>query len=122
MARAIFYTHQTSGVCAGMCACDRTHQIEKTEIWVAHLKKHMLQFLLHFSILTKNADTRTHLYLVSNYLHWVWRLTNKYFCFLKSRLFLQSGVLFKWACFCQNTFNSLTPGVYEKVIHTLTNL
>ena len=25
-----FYTHQTSGECAGMCACDRTHQMDKT--------------------------------------------------------------------------------------------
>ena len=26
----IFYTHQTSGACAGVCACDHTHQMEKT--------------------------------------------------------------------------------------------
>ena len=32
MARAIFYTHQTSGTCAGVCACDRTHQMEKTAL------------------------------------------------------------------------------------------
>ena len=31
MARAIFYTHQTSGAYAGVCACHRTHQMEKTE-------------------------------------------------------------------------------------------
>ena len=31
VACATFYTHQTSGVCAGMCICDRTHQIEKAE-------------------------------------------------------------------------------------------
>ena len=30
MARAIFYTHQISGACAGVCSCDRTHQMEKT--------------------------------------------------------------------------------------------
>ena len=30
MAHAIFYMHQTSGVCVGMCMCDCTHQIEKT--------------------------------------------------------------------------------------------
>ena len=29
MTRAIFYTHQTRGACAGVCACDRTHQMEK---------------------------------------------------------------------------------------------
>ena len=32
MARAIFYTRQTRGACAGVCACDRTHQMEKTAI------------------------------------------------------------------------------------------
>ena len=30
MARAIFYTLQTSGACAGVYECDRTHQMEKT--------------------------------------------------------------------------------------------
>ena len=29
-ARAIFYTHQTSGACAGLCAGNRMHQMEKT--------------------------------------------------------------------------------------------
>ena len=28
-----FYTHQTSGTCAGVCACNRTHQMNKTEIY-----------------------------------------------------------------------------------------
>ena len=32
MACAIFYMHQTRGACAGVCACDRTHQMEKTTI------------------------------------------------------------------------------------------
>ena len=27
--RVIFYTHQTSGACAGVCACDLTHQMDK---------------------------------------------------------------------------------------------
>ena len=27
---AIFYMHQTSGACAGMCTCDHMHQMEKT--------------------------------------------------------------------------------------------
>ena len=31
MACAIFYMHQTSGVCAGVCMCDRMHQMEKTD-------------------------------------------------------------------------------------------
>ena len=30
MAHAIFYMHQFSGRCAGPCACDRMHQMEKT--------------------------------------------------------------------------------------------
>ena len=30
VARGIFYTHKTSGACAGVCACDRTHQMKKT--------------------------------------------------------------------------------------------
>ena len=30
MARAFSYTHQTSGVCAGVCSCDSTHQKEKS--------------------------------------------------------------------------------------------
>ena len=29
---AIFYTYQTSGACAGVCACNLTHQMEKTDI------------------------------------------------------------------------------------------
>ena len=28
---AIFYIHQTSGTCAGMCVCDCKHQMEKTD-------------------------------------------------------------------------------------------
>ena len=37
MARAIFYTHHTSGECVNVCACDRTHKIEKIDIckWYA---------------------------------------------------------------------------------------
>ena len=27
---AIFYMHQTSGACAGVCTCDHTHQMDKT--------------------------------------------------------------------------------------------
>ena len=32
---AIFYTHQTSGMCAGVCACNCMHQMEKTayDVW-----------------------------------------------------------------------------------------
>ena len=31
MAHAIFYIHQTGGACAGMCTCNNTHHIERTE-------------------------------------------------------------------------------------------
>ena len=31
MARAIFYMHQISGTCAGMCTFNRTHQMERTD-------------------------------------------------------------------------------------------
>ena len=30
VAHAIFYTHQTSGACAGVCMCDRMHQMEQS--------------------------------------------------------------------------------------------
>ena len=30
VARAIIYTHQTSSACAGVCACNYTHQMEET--------------------------------------------------------------------------------------------
>ena len=30
MAFAIFYMHQTSGMYAGICVCNRMHQMEKT--------------------------------------------------------------------------------------------
>ena len=32
MVHAIFYVHQTSGVCADMCACDCMYQMKKTEV------------------------------------------------------------------------------------------
>ena len=32
MVHAIFYLHQSSGVCAGACACNCTHQMEKTGV------------------------------------------------------------------------------------------
>ena len=38
MACAIFYTHQTSGMCPGMCACDCMHQMEKSEATEIYLK------------------------------------------------------------------------------------
>ena len=32
VARAIVYTHQNSNACAGVCAYDRTHQMEKAVV------------------------------------------------------------------------------------------
>ena len=29
---AIFYMHQTSGMSAGMCMCNRTHQMDKAVV------------------------------------------------------------------------------------------
>ena len=55
MARAIFYTHQTSGACAGRCACDRRHQMEKTGFG-DHPKRGWLIKLSH--ILGKHCFTR----------------------------------------------------------------
>ena len=34
---AFFYTHQTV-TCAGMCACNHTHQMDKTDIYL-NIKK-----------------------------------------------------------------------------------
>ena len=39
MARATFYKHQTSGACAGLCTCDRTHQMEKIESYLINRKQ-----------------------------------------------------------------------------------
>ena len=32
MACAIFYMHQTSGACTCVCVCNRSHQMEKSDI------------------------------------------------------------------------------------------
>ena len=45
MAHAIFYMHQTSGACAGVCACDHTHQMEKTDVEGHVRKKLNLNFM-----------------------------------------------------------------------------
>ena len=37
MEHAIFDTHQTSGTCAGMCTCDRMHQMENTEYIISEM-------------------------------------------------------------------------------------
>ena len=41
----IFYTHQANGTCAGMCTCNRTHQMEKTETgWYILLQRSLIKF------------------------------------------------------------------------------
>ena len=45
MARAIFYTHHTSGECVGVCACDCTHKIKKTDIYIKASYELQLNFL-----------------------------------------------------------------------------
>ena len=49
MARAIFYAHQTIGAGAGVCACDRTHQMEKTEMAVK-TNVNRLKYIVHQSV------------------------------------------------------------------------
>ena len=53
MLHAIFYMHQTIGMCAGVCACDRMHQMEKT----ATGKMFMLILILNIfnSLIPKNV-------------------------------------------------------------------
>ena len=45
MALAIFYTHQTSGIYAGVCACDRMHQMEKTDLLSLPSKQKSIKLL-----------------------------------------------------------------------------
>ena len=55
--RAIFYTDQTSGACDGVCACDRTYQMEKTAVaieypklwtlWIHLGKPYLISFLFY---------------------------------------------------------------------------
>ena len=40
MARAIFYTHQTSGACIGVCTWGCTHQMEKTVLFIVRSEDH----------------------------------------------------------------------------------
>ena len=41
----IFYTHQANGTCAGMCTCNRTHQMEKAETgWYILLQRSLIKF------------------------------------------------------------------------------
>ena len=55
-----FYTHQTSGACAAMCACDRTHQTDQTVI--GDSKK----------FLFKKSVTETHCNRLVN--HWILKI------------------------------------------------
>ena len=49
MVRAIFYMHETSGICAGVCVCNHTYQMEKTAFAVFVLTERMLISLGEFS-------------------------------------------------------------------------
>ena len=47
MVHGIFYMHQAIGMCAGVCACDCTHQMEKTygeDVFANIDSKHLQQF------------------------------------------------------------------------------
>ena len=52
MACVIFYTHQTSGACAGVCACERMHQMEK-------IAQRSILFLLLFLIYINKLSNHT---------------------------------------------------------------
>ena len=46
MAHVIFYMLQTNGVCADMCACNLTHQMEKTASFPNELVKTKSDFIV----------------------------------------------------------------------------
>ena len=47
MGPAIFYMHQTSGASAEVCVCNRTHQIEKTDVSEGVLFSRLLEGLTY---------------------------------------------------------------------------
>ena len=76
MAHAIFYMHQTSGACTGVCTCNHTHQIEKTDdtntlgtCWIRTLPRRVVVWftynLFRFSILRSHTYTST-IFLLTN--------------------------------------------------------
>ena len=46
VAHVIFYMLQTSGMCADMCACNLTHQMEKTASFPNELVKTKSDFIV----------------------------------------------------------------------------
>ena len=77
MAHAVFYTHQTSGTYAGVCACSRTDQMEKTES-----KSHSGRFRhVHtYSNISRDIGTYsgTIRHILRNYsdILWTWHIQN----------------------------------------------
>ena len=58
---ATFYMHQTSGVCAGMCTCDRMHQMKKTAI-VSQRERNALT-CFNEKVQINNVKMKTFIYL-----------------------------------------------------------
>ena len=80
---AIFYSHQTSGTCAGMCACNGIHQMEKTEL---HLVTMHIKFSrIHYPI--------KHYILLSSCIHFELILS----------VILHQFLSILYICFCQST-------------------
>ena len=77
MAHAVFYTHQTSGTYAGVCACSSTDQMEKTES-----KSHSGRFRhVHtYSNISRDIGTYsgTIRHILRNYsdILWTWHIQN----------------------------------------------
>ena len=77
MAHAVFYTHQTSGTYSGVCACNRTHQMEKTES-----KSHSGRFRhVHtYSNISRDIGTYSGIirHIFRNYsgILWIWHIQN----------------------------------------------
>ena len=73
MVRTIFCTHQTTGTRAGVCACDRTHQMEKAgggrgingKLLLSLLLLLLLLLLLILLLLTVNDFIKGKSYLLT---------------------------------------------------------
>ena len=50
---AIFYMHQKSGACAGLCTCNRMHQMDKTaynhNLKVTHVRSLVFQYYMQLT-------------------------------------------------------------------------
>ena len=64
MVRTIFCTHQTTGTRAGVCACDRTHQMEKAGRGCG-INGKLLLLLLLLLLLTVNDFIKGKSYLLT---------------------------------------------------------